>query len=423
MENGKSRFWRNFRKLAGANVAAFIIMAGLAPVLGWIYPPEAFGYLAYFMFTFQMLTSVCMCRFDWLMPNAKSTTEELGLMALGVIALSIITGISGLLFLFPPRLIENWEGYAELGVFLALVPVAVFGVGMRLLLTARFVRSGDLGPVSFVKITETVGNALAAIGLGLSGLLIGGLIWARVLASWIGFFHLLKRAPISRVQMRRLRRGRLFHIYRRHWWSAVRSTLVSFTNTLSTNAPILVLSSVVGAADLGLFFMSVRLISTPTQLGAKALSQSFWSRSAELARTRQFREMRDEYLMLVSRLFFIALGFVVILLGIGLFIENGFPSHWNGLGATFMAFAPMVIGTITIGSTNHLIIFDKPHLQLIADTTRLILMVTSVLFLAKVGMPFHALVLAVSLSSLAGHTVLFLLHLVVYSNASVKGAQ
>lgn len=414
MENGKSRFWRNFRKLAGANVAALVIMVALAPVLGWIYPPEAFGYLAYFMFAFQMLTSVCIFRFDWLMPNAKSTTEELGLMALGVIALTVISIVAALVFWFPPPVITGWEGYVELGRLLLLVPVAVFGMGLRLLLTARFIRSGDLGPVSLVKITETLGNAAASITLGLAGFLVAGLVWGRVIASWVGVINLLKRAPIGRDQARRLRQSRLLHILRRHGWSAARSTLVSFVNTLSTNAPILVLSAVAGAAELGLFFMATRLISTPLQLGARALSQSFWSRSAELVRSRQYWEMRQEYLSLLLRLFLFAACFVIILLAVGLIIEDFFPPRWDGLGVTFMAFSPMVLGIVTVSSTNHLRVLGNVQLQLVADLSRLVLMTLSVFMLAGAGMPFWVLVMAVSLSSLTGHAVLFAMHLILY---------
>lgn len=420
-EEGESRFWRNFRKLAGANIVALVIMVGVAPILGWIYSPEAFGNLAYFMFAFQMLTSVCICRFDWLMPNAKSTTEELGLMALGTLALVVTTFAASLLFLFPPTLIARWVGYVELGILLILVPVAAFGMGLRLLLTSRFVRTGDLGPVSQVKITETLGNAGASIVLGLLGLLVAGLVWARVIGSWVGVMHLLKRAPISRAKLGRLRASRLVHIWRRHWWSAARSTLVSFTNTFSTNAPILVLSGVAGAAELGLFFMSQRLISTPLQLGAKALSPSFWARSAELVRAKRFVELRQEYLRLLLRLSLFGLGFIAILLGVGLVIEDFFPSRWDGLGATFMAFSPMVLGIVSIGSTNHLIVFDKPQLQLVADMTRLGLMILSVLMLAGAGAPFWGLVLAVSLSSLAGHAVLFGMHILAYRTAIAIG--
>jgi len=393
---------------------AFVVLVATAPILGWIYSPDAFGDLAYFMFVFQMLGSICVCRFDWLMPNARLTTEELGLMVLGVICLIGISLISVLVFYFPPALISNWEGYKALGAMLTLVSLAVSGMGIRLLLTATFVRSGDLSPVSRVKVLETLCNAGASIALGLAGFVVNGLIIARVISSWVGVFHLLSRTPINRNQIRRVRLSRLNHIFHRHWWSATRSTLVSFTNTLSTNAPILVLGVVAGTTELGLFFMATRLISTPIQLGAKALSQSFWSRSAELARTKQFQILRQEYLSLLLRLLIIAIGFVLILVGVGLVVEYFFPPQWNGLSPTFLAFTPMVLGVITIGSTNHLIIFDKPQYQLVADATRLISMVLSVFALANMGAPFWAIVLAVSLSSLAGHAVLFVMHLYAY---------
>ena len=415
--DGKQRFWRNFRKLAGANVAALVIMVGLAPLLGWIYPPEAFGYLAYFMFAFQMLTSISICRFDWLMPNAKTMTEELGLLVWGVAALLITSTAAALLFIFPPAILTQWEGYEALGSFLVLVPLAAIGMGLRLLLSARYIRIGDLGPVSLVKVIETLANAGGSIVLGLAGLVVAGLVWARVISSWIGIGRLLKKAPITRAQLRRLSRLRLKVILRRHLWSSARSTFVSFFNTLSTNAPILVLSSVATTIELGLFFMATRLISTPIQLGAKALSQSFWARSAELARLNQYRDLRHEYTSLVLRLTLIAGGIVAVLIGVGLIIEDFFPPEWEGLGATFIAFSPMILGIVAVGSCNHLIVFDKPQYQLVADGTRLVLMCISVFALANAGTPFWGLVLAVSVSSLAGHIILFAMHMLAYSQA------
>ncbi len=392
-------------------------MIGIAPVLGWLYTPDTFGHLAYFMFAFQMLTSVSIFRFDWLLPNAKTSTEELGLMALGALALLSISAASALAVVFPPAVFSNWVGYSALGHLFMLLPFAAIGMGIRLLLNARHVRSGDLTAVSRVKVTETLGNAGASVALGLAGLIASGLILARALSSWIGILHLLRTAPITRNQVARVTTRRLSCILKRHWWSATRSTIVSFTNTLSTNAHILVLSRVAETSELGLFFMATRIILTPIQLGAQALSQSFWSRSAELARNRRYFEMRQEYLALLLRLSLVALASAAALLGIGVFIEEVFPPRWNGLGATFMAVTPMILGTITIGSTNHLVVFDKPQLQLIADATRLLLMVVSVLALAKIGMPFWTLVLAVSLASLTGHVILFGMHLIVYNKA------
>jgi len=417
---GQQKFWRNFRSLASANLISFCIMVGMAPVLGWVFNPTALGYLAYFMFAFQMMTSICTFRFDRLVPNSKSLTEELGLLLLGAVFLISICSLTAIVIYTGPSLLAKWEGYQVLGHILLLVPIAVFGMGLRSLASSRFVKNGDLRPVSSVKIRETIGNAGSSILLGLLGATTTGLIWARLVAAWVGLIHLFRNRPISMVEFKRLNNYRIGCIFKRHWWSAAKATGVSFTNTLSTNIAIVLLGAVASAPELGLYLMVTRLISTPIRLGANALSQSFWSRAAELARQRKFILMRQEYLSLVGKLTLIALIIMFVLVGIGFVIEMVFPPKWAGLGAAFLAFIPIVLGLVTMSSSNHLIVFDRIQLQLLADGTRLALMVTSITLLAQMAVPFWCYVLAVSLSSLSGHVVMFIVHLYAYHKA-IKG--
>ncbi|MEM1298579.1 MAG: hypothetical protein AAGH68_04805, partial [Pseudomonadota bacterium] len=268
MMDGQRRFWSNFRALASANAAALAITVGLAPVLSWLYPPTAFGYLAYFMFAFQLAIAVCTWRFDWLVPNACSTAEEMALLVLGGCALLLICTALLAAVLLAPAALAAWEGYAAIGDYLFLLPVAVLGIGLRLLVSARFVRTSTLRPVSYVKIFETVGNGVLAILFGLAGVAAMGLVGARVGASWLGIGYLLRRHSVGRADLARLSTRRVRVVLARRFATATGAAGVSFFNALSIGLPIVVLGWSVSVAELGLYLMATQLVSTPIRIGA-----------------------------------------------------------------------------------------------------------------------------------------------------------
>lgn len=416
MTDAQARFWSNFRTLAAANAASLALMVGLAPVLSWLYPPAAFGYLAYFMFAFQLAIAVCTWRFDWLVPNARSTSEEIALLVLGGSVLMLVCVLLAAGIAMAPAALQTWEGYAAVGPYLFLLPVAVMGVGLRLLVSARFVRTSTLRPVSFVKICETAGNGVLAILLGLAGFALTGLLVARVAASWFGIGYLLRRQALRRADLARLSRRRVWTVLVRSAGRATGATWVSFFNALSLGLPIVVLGWFGTVSQLGLYLMATQLISTPLRIGANALSQSFWARSAELARVRNFSGMHAEYVALLWRLAPVALAAGVLVVPVSYAAQLVFPPEWDGLGQILRAVAPIIPGLVVASSTNHLVVLERAHWQFLADAGRLVLMLGSITALAGAGYPFWVLVLAVSLSSLAGHALLLALHLLAYAH-------
>ena len=296
----KKNFWTNFRSLVRANTIGFLITFLMAPLLAWLYPPATFGSLAYFMLALQLLNSISLFRFDWLVPNAKSSRSELVLIACGLISLSLFSTITLFILIFPPSILLKWEGFLALKSFVFLLPAALIGLGLRQLFSSHFIRFGNLESVGRIKLRESVLNVFAASALGMLGFLSSGLIIARTVSSWVGLLHLLNSSSLTLDKFKFLNLSVIVRVCKLKFFNAARATLVSFFNALSLNAPIFILGIHAGLVELGFFLMVNRLISSPIQLGAKALSQSFWSLSASMARSKLYADLLAEYLALLK---------------------------------------------------------------------------------------------------------------------------
>jgi hypothetical protein len=81
----------------------------------------------------------------------------------------------------------------------------------------------------------------------------------------------------------------------------------------------------------------------------------------------------------------------------------------------------MSIGGLVFSGLGHLIVLRKQHYQLVADLTRLLLMIGTTWTAAKFGLDGATAILMVSLSSLLGHVVFFAAHLMAYRNLGIRG--
>lgn len=408
------RFWTNFRSLAFANIASQALTALCVPLLAWFYDPVSFGYLAYFMMVFQIFVSFCTLRFDWIVPNAVTRREELNLLALGGFSLLAISTLSALFVLVPPPQIRSWDGYETLRRFWYLLPLALLGTGLRNLVSAGFVRREELRPVSFVRVFETLTNIVAALVLGVFSLTLSGLILAKVLSCWTGILYLAARTDHTVADRRQVTRRVLGFFWKKHIGNALRISFVSFINTVSSNLALILLGIFFGLYELGLYAMVSRLVSTPLRAAGSALSKSFWAQAAGLVKEGEHEQIARNYSRITRFLLMVSLGIIALIFVASLFMERILPEAWKDLPILLCAYTPIIPGLVAISTTNHLLVYDKTQLQLIADFTRIALVLILVPAMAMLETPFWMVVLGVAISSALGHLVLYLTHRYVH---------
>ena len=412
--SGRSRFRRNFLSVARANLLAQVILLVAAPILTRLFAPEAFGLAAYFTTALQLLATFCTARYEWSMPNTRNRQSAAALFVASLFAIALTVSLTLLVCLRPPALLTAWQGWRDLGALVYLLPFALIGVGVSQVFQGWFVREGDLTAVSRMKIAQSVGNAGGGVTLGLLGTGALGLILATAGSAWLGITTLALHARRLLGPLRRLRPRRVLVLARRYLPDALLSSSVSLLNVLSVTAPIVLLAQHYSTLEIGWYAMMLRLVTTPTVVLSMALAQSFWSRSAELARTRRYDELWRLYRRVTALLAVCGIG----LLGacaLGPWVVGPiFGERWYGAGEVLRNLSPMLFGLLVFSPTNHLIVFRKQRLQFLADGARLLSMVAMIAIASKLDWRFAHAVLALSLCSLAGHLTLFAIHLGVY---------
>ena len=414
-----SRFRRNFLKVARANLIAMALPILATPILTRLFTPADYGTLAVFTSVLALLVSFCTWRFDWALPNAKTMTMAAsvfvsGGIVLAAVCLALVLAVPFVLAI--PAFEETSIG--QLGYFLFLLPVALIGVGLRDMFGGWFVRQGDLTAVSRATIAQSATNVVVGIGTGITRAGAVGLIAATVIAAWAGIGMLLRQAgrdfvsALWLVDLSSLRAA-----VRRYGRHATWSTLVSIVNAASLTAPILVLAYFYLPLEVGWYALMARLVGAPVGVLTSALARSFWSQAADHARAREIAELSTLYRRTTFRL---ALACIPVIIGClaGPFFVGPLlgQAEWGGAGYVLAAMVPFFVGSILFSPTNHLVVLDMQHMQLLVDVTRLALVMLSIVAASQLGLGIVSAVFLASSSSLVGHAILFFLHLRVHKS-------
>lgn len=407
-----SRFRQNFLKVARANVFAMALPLLALPLLSRLFAPEDFGTLAIFAATLSLLLAFSTWRFDWVIPNARSLNVAGSLFTLGAAVLVAMCGLLAILIVFVDPGTPALALLAQMDGLVWLLPVALLGAGAKALFSGWFVRKGDLTAVSRATITQSVSNVGVSLGTGYLGMAALGLILAYVVASWAGIVTLVRNAGKTfRESLARVTRHSLVVAARRHGPNATWSTLVAVVNALSMNAPVLVLALFYLPYEIGWYALMHRMVSAPTGALSSALGQSFWSQASEHARARDIRAMKEIYRKTTLRLAIACIPVIAACLAAPLYIGPLLGmAEWGGAGYVLLAMTPLFVGSLMFSPTNHLVVLNQQHLQLIVDILRLALVVIAIVLADYMEFGFYTAVALASTASFIGHFTLFLVH-------------
>ncbi|MGE3362323.1 MAG: lipopolysaccharide biosynthesis protein [Rhizobiaceae bacterium] len=411
-----SQFRRNFLKIARANIIAMALPIALAPLLTRLFMPADYAVLGVFTATVGLLASFATWRLDWMLPNARTIRMSASLAALSLLVLACVCALVAIVLTVLPQRVFDATPLKDIGWIAFLIPIALAAAGMRQTLSGWFVRQADLSAVSKATVLQSVGNSAVSLAAGTANLGSLGLVGATVAANWLGVGTLLRQAGLSFLfALKRVSRRSMRAACAKHGRSATWSTLVAVVNAASLSAPLLVLAHYYQAHEVGWYALMQRLVGAPAGALTSALGQSFWAQAAELARAKQVRELAGLYKKTTRRLLLACIPIAFVCMLGPLYVGRIFgEAEWSGAGYALLAMTPQFLGGMLFSPTNHLVVFDKQHVQLVADGIRLALVVLSIALAAYLEWGFISAVALSSFSFFLGHAVLFAVHLRIH---------
>lgn len=399
-------FKKNFMALAKANIIVQLLTICSIPVISRLFSPSDYGLLSVYSSIVVLLASFSTLRFDWSIPSAKLNTQGAILFAFGIGIALFFTIVTSLIF--TTSLFWNYAPTAvmDLKPYWPLIIVGVLFLSCFNLLKSWSTRKANLLDIARI----TWQQALARISLNLlfgylsfGGL---GLLLSSLIARGMGlrrFYHVLLEVCSS---LQKTTQKRVLITWRRYRKKAALSSVISLLNTISTNLTILGLALYYSSFELGLLAFANRLVAGPVNVVVRAISQSFWSRAAELARTGQYKQLSAEYIYVTIRLFICAIIVTAAIFFAAPHTGLLFGKNWSNVGSILICMIPLFIGTIVVVPTNHLIAIQKEALQLIADIARLFLIIVSIGVSISFNLDFKLAVLLCCSSSLCGYLIL-----------------
>lgn len=412
-----SRFSRNFFSIFRANVFAQILAFASLPVLSRLYNPTDFGVLAAFLATLSVLSAVATSRFDWCVPNAPNKSTGAALVFLGLASLVVFDLVVVLLLqigadsMAVSLMTTDPKVAHSLGEAYQLLPLAVLGTGVLALFKGWCVRENELLPVGRSSMLQSAVRVASAIVGGVAGLGAIGLVGANVASVWGAALALTGVIKGQDFGAPRRFPARVRLALRRFWKQAYWSVAVSLLNALSLSMPLVLVSYFYSAREAGWYSLMYTVALGPVALMTTALSQAYWAHAAVLAKTSEYRQLHDHFLLTTRKLAVasipvtIGCAFAPTLIG-PIFGEE----DWAGAGYILFAMTPMVVGTLIFSPTNHLVVLERQASQLLADSLRIGMVLVAFIGSSELRLDVTYAVFASSLASLAGHLLLFYVH-------------
>ena len=278
----RGRYFRGVMVLAGGAALGQLVTLTSTLVLTRIYAPEDFGVLAVFVSVVAVLATNASLRFEMAIPLPEKQAKAVDVLALCFICLFCSMCLLVLVqWLLGDWILSIFEGEL-LKPYLWLLPLGVMGVGAYQVLAFWEVRRQDYANLANASVTQALGQAGAQIGLGAAGLGASGLIFGEVLGRFGGAATMLRSLRSRwRDDAQALTMEGIVLAARRYWRFPLISSWAALVNTLSVQAPLVLLAFFYDLRTVGCVALSQRVLGAPTSLLSNSVAKVFMGECAK----------------------------------------------------------------------------------------------------------------------------------------------
>ncbi|MDC0917533.1 lipopolysaccharide biosynthesis protein [Candidatus Marinimicrobia bacterium] len=325
----------------GKNVLTLTIGSGLAqiapilisPILVQLYSPEDFGIFAIFFALTSIFGTTVNGKYDIATVIPKKNTDAINLAAvsllLSVFLSFILSLIIAIIFIFID--IKSFFNYSNDYLWIIGLPVAVFFTSLFNLLNYFNTRLEKYNDIAKSKVYKSIALAFSQIGLsflttGMSGLAIGTIL-SNLSANIKLAQNIIKdKSLIAKVTFRDMKlvasEYKIYPLY---------SNPASLLDIATLQMPLFFIIKISSEATNGYFFLASRIISIPSALIGRSISQVFFQQVSKLE--SQGRKCMPLLISTIKKLLMIALPIATILFfGAPFLFELVFGKAWLEAG-------------------------------------------------------------------------------------------
>jgi len=367
-----SRFRRNFIKVASANALSQALPIFVAPILTRLYLPDDFGAVALFIALLSIVSAIATMRIDWLVSTVNSDNKAANVFTIGLINVTIVSVIIFIIKYLGWHESLHMVRWKLINKYLWLLPVALMGSGIQLMMAGWFVRVADLAPIASTKVRQSVGLTIFNVLGGVFSFGAGGLIVSATTSFWLGASILARQAwKTLGAYLQKINPQTLCASFKDIWRKYAVFGSTGIVNNCGLFLPTLLISAYFTPVELGWYALMQRMATAPLVIFTGALGQSFWAEARQLIKQNPVA-LKILYLKTTKRLMLISLPVAIVCLSGPLYIGPIFGlKKWAGAGSVLAALTPFILSQFIISTLSPLIIIcEKENWLLVWDTIR-----------------------------------------------------
>ncbi|MGI6407481.1 MAG: lipopolysaccharide biosynthesis protein [Thiopseudomonas sp.] len=327
----------------GAGLARIVGLASI-PVLTRLYSPEDYGVLAIYTSIVAVLVPILTLRYVTAIPLPKTDAMAFNLFMLcaklilvGTLLISLVLGFFG-------ETVLGWFSMQEFAHLWWLIAIGVMGTATYELFSLWATRKKDYKVIAKTQFTQSLTGNAVKIGLGLLSLKPLGLVIGQLVAQSGGVGGLFKNAykdfkklyPSLSTKKQKI----VAKYYQEFPWFRLPS---QFLMVLSTQAPILMMSSLYDKGSTGQLSLAMMALAMPIGLIGGAMSKAYYAEVAALGKNNISR-IKEVTFSIQKKLFAIGLPITVIVMLLAKPIFSlVFGESWIVAGGFAAALAPFIL--------------------------------------------------------------------------------
>jgi lipopolysaccharide exporter len=286
-------FGRHVMTLASGTAIGQLLLFISVPVLTRVYSPADYGALGVFSSTLQLLVVLASLRYESAIPLPEDEDVARSLLGVTFVLLAVTTLLVSLLVWLAGDAYVSALNVPALQPYLWLIPVGFLGAGAYQAVSFWAIRRREFNRLARTRLSQSLGQVLAQVGLGISGMGTGGLLIGDVVGRVAGGGGLALLALRERGRAR-VTLASLLSVVTRYRRFPLLTTWSGLLSVAGLQLPSIVFSAGFGVAAAGLYGLSYKMLVLPTMLVGNAVQQVFLSRAASVAgepmRLRQLTE-------------------------------------------------------------------------------------------------------------------------------------
>ncbi|WP_111706606.1 lipopolysaccharide biosynthesis protein [Lutibacter citreus] len=330
-EKLKNKFLKNFLTLLTGSVIGQSIILFSIPFLTRLFSKEAFGIYTLFTSTVILLKTLATLNLELAIILPKRDKDAVNIFALNILMIFIFSILLLFIVFFFKNNLALFLNIEQLSNFIYLIPLSVFLLGNISALEYWNNRKNTFKNITIGTISKSATMSSSQLLTGFSSFKSIGLIPGLLVGQFLNVIILTKFSLKSLISLKdHISIKRMFYLVFKYKDIPVFNTILTFTNSLSNELPVILISKYFGFGTSGLYGLTVKISKTLPGIVGQSISLVFFNEASRLYNNDG--DLHQLLKVMQKKLFIVALLIFVPVFIISYFLDFIFGNNWNEAG-------------------------------------------------------------------------------------------